>query len=159
MFDFARASWGWFRALTLVAGRRCLDRGFPDLLFGGLRGAGIPGLRPDWRDLASRMPQPDWHVHLDAPDVVIQGRKRELSVEALRAYRDGMARIVGAEPAGAFSRIDTGRSLEDVMADLRLAAAAHGIRLPWREPPTARSGGGGAFQEGVDPLEHPGDLE
>ena len=82
MFDFARASWTWFRLLALVGGRRCLDRGFPDLLFGGLRGEGPAGLRPDWLDLAARMPQPDWHVHLDAPDAVIRGGKEELSADA-----------------------------------------------------------------------------
>lgn len=133
MFDFARASWTWFRLLALVGGRRCLDRGFPDLLFGGLRGDGPAGLRPDWVDLAARIPQPDWHVHLDAPDDVIRGRKQELSAQALRAYRDGMARIVGAAPAGAFTRIDTGRSLEEVVRCLQMAAGCHGVRLPWNE--------------------------
>ncbi|HOX19568.1 MAG TPA: hypothetical protein PLI70_01450 [Gemmatimonadales bacterium] len=137
MFDFARASWTWFRLLALMGGRRCLDRGFPDLLFGGLRGDGPAGLRPDWLDLAARMPQPDWHVHLDAPDAVILGRKQELSVDGLRAYRDGMARIVGAAPADAFSRIDTGRSIEEVEACLRMAAVCHGVRLPWTEATAA----------------------
>jgi hypothetical protein len=137
MFDFARASWTWFRLLALVGGRRCLDRGFPDLLFGGLRGDGPAGLRPDWLDLAARMPQPDWHVHLDAPDAVILGRKQELSVDGLRAYRDGMARIVGAAPADAFSRIDTGRSLEEVESCLRMAAVCHGVRLPWTDAAAA----------------------
>ncbi len=133
MFDFARASWTWFRLLALVGGRRCLDRGFPDLLFGGLRGEGPAGLRSDWVDLAARMPQPDWHVHLDAPDPVILGRKQELSPDALRAYREGMARIVATAPAAAFSRIDTGRSLEEVALCLRMAAACHGVRLPWKD--------------------------
>ena len=133
MFDFARASWNWFRLLALVGGRRCLDRGFPDLLFGGLRDGGPAGLRADWLDLAARMPQPDWHVHLDAPDAMIRGRKQELSAEALRAYRDGMARIVGTAPAGAVTRIDTGRSLEEVERCLRMAAVCHGVRLPWME--------------------------
>lgn len=137
MFDFARASWTWFRVLAVVGGRRCLDRGFPDLLFGGLRGEGPATLRPDWLDLAARMPQPDWHVHLDAPDAVIRGRKEELSMDALHAYREGMARIVGAAPADAFSRIDTGRSLEEVELCLRMAAVCHGVRLPWTEAAAA----------------------
>jgi hypothetical protein len=132
MFRLARSSWKWFRGWTVVTGRRCLDRGFPDLLFGGLRGIGVLGLRPDWESLASSMPQPDWHLHLDAADSVIRERKRELSVEALDIYREGMGRIISAAPAGAISRIGAGRTLAEVEACLRLAAGCQNVRLPWR---------------------------
>jgi hypothetical protein len=134
MFHLARWSWPWFRMGARVSGRRCLDRGFPDLLFDGLRGTSpSPQLRQGWQALAQRMPQPDWHIHLDAPDAVILGRKRELSEAALRCYRDGMLAIIAVAPAPAFSRIDTSGSREATDACLRLAANDLGIRFRWRE--------------------------
>lgn len=135
MFRIARATWPWFRVLVAVRGRRCLDRGFPDLLFDGLRGtAPTPALRADWAHLARRMPRPDWHIHLDAPEEVIRGRKRELSPEALRCYRDGMIRIVGAAPSNGFTRLDVCAPVDAVAACLRLAADSLGARLPWKPP-------------------------
>lgn len=132
MFRIARTSWPWFRVLAAVGGRRCLDRGFPDLLFEGLRDpAAMPALRGDWMRLAARMPQPDWHVHLDAPDEVIRGRKQELSVEALRCYREGMARILGVAPPLALSRLDTSAPVDRVAECLRRAARCLGIEFPW----------------------------
>jgi len=134
MFHIARATWPWFRLLVAVRGRRCLDRGFPDLLFSGLRGTGPkPALRDDWAQLARRMPQPDWHIHLDAPDEIIRGRKQELSVPALQCYREGMAKIIGAAPANGISRLDTSGPVDGVMACLRLAADSLGVRLPWKK--------------------------
>jgi hypothetical protein len=136
MFHIARATWPWFRLLVALRGRRCLDRGFPDLLFNGLRGTGPqPALRDDWAQFARRMPRPDWHIHLDASDDVIRGRKQELSVAALQCYRDGMAKIIGAAPANGISRLDTSGPVDAVAACLRLAADSLGVRLPWKKSP------------------------
>lgn len=136
MFHIARATWPWFRLLVAARGRRCLDRGFPDLLFNGLRGTGPqPALRDDWAQFARRMPLPDWHIHLDAPDEVIRGRKQELSVASLQCYRDGMGKIIGAAPANGISRLDTSGPVDAVAACLRLAADSLGVRLPWKKSP------------------------
>ncbi len=136
MFRLAQSSWRWFSLGARLFGRRCLDRGFSDLLFDGLRGATErPRLRPGWQALAARMPQPGWHIHLDAPDEVILARKRELGPEALSCYRDGMCAIVGIAPAPAFSRIETSGTLESVDACLRLAATGLGTGLDWRKRP------------------------
>jgi hypothetical protein len=133
LFAIARSSWPFFRLLVLLTGRRCLDRGFPDLLFARLRDpSAVPALHAEWRAMARRMPQPDWHVHLDAPHDVVRARKQELSLEALRGYRSGMAQIVGAAPCAAFTRLDTSTSLDATLASLRLAARALGVNMLWR---------------------------
>jgi hypothetical protein len=135
MFSIARWSWPWFRLLVAVRGQRCLDRGFPDLLFTGLRGtATTPSLSDDWEPRVQRMPLPDWHLHLDAPDDVIRGRKQELSLAALSCYRDGMARILAAAPPKGITRLDTSGSIDHVVACVRLAADSLGVCLPWKTP-------------------------
>lgn len=132
MFALARSAWPFFRLLCFLLRPRCLDRCFHDLLFIGLRGTSAePRLCEQWQILAERMPRPEWHIHLDAPDEVIRARKQELTLPALACYRDGMQQIIVHAPTLGFSRIDTSAPLDEVMTCLRLATTALGVRMTW----------------------------
>lgn len=129
LFRFARWWHPTLRLKALVKGRQCCDRYFHDLLFTDLRGGEKPRLVEQWRSLAPRMPLPAWHLHLDASNEVIHSRKRELTTEALDAYRAGMIDLQVLVDTPLFTWLNTGRPLDQVRATLRLAAKPLGLRF------------------------------
>jgi thymidylate kinase len=142
---------------TRFGAYRCCDRYFHDLLFTDLRRHGaVPRLRDGWERLVPTMPLPAWHLHLDAPDAIILGRKRELSPAALDCYRKGLFAIHLAAATPYFTYLNTGRSLEEVRAVLRLAGAPLGLRFKsWVDLSTAQLLGEGnersCFAHPTDP--------
>ena len=130
LFRIARLGYPWLRLRSRLGPFLVCDRYFHELLFNDLRRAGAtPRLREGWEQLALTMPLPAWHLHLDAANDVILGRKRELPAASLDCYRQSIFAIHLTTDTPYFTYLNTGRPLEEVRAVLRLAAAPLGLRF------------------------------
>jgi len=108
LFNYPRL---WLRAK--INGYQLVDRYYSDLLFKQLRQKNKDTeLLHNWQSLAGFIPHPAWSIHLDASADVILGRKDELSRAAIDVYRKLTFEIYLANPALAYTYINTGTTLD-----------------------------------------------